>query len=119
MKGRLGRTGWLKGATLMEVLVSLGLLSLMYVIFAMVWVQVNGNQSASMLWRHQMESRGLLDSLAGAPDAGNAVYERVGARYVQSVRRLGAGSALVEVVIAVYDQEGVLLLRRGRVMHEK
>lgn len=107
----------LNATTLIEVLVSFSLASILFVIGAMVWLQLAGKSAPYRLAEQRMDCRSILRETERTMALTDRIISLHNTQYHRQVRPLDASRGIFEVGISVYSAEGDLLFRRKKIMH--
>ena len=105
----------LSGASLVEALIALSLISIVFVIASMAILELNGGQSPARKLDQRMISRQLLQEAEAGRNLSDEVREIAGYKFLREVLPLDA-SGLYEVKITCYDAGNNELLKRGKII---
>jgi hypothetical protein len=105
----------LAGATLVEVLVSLSLASIVFVIALMVWLQISGPRATYRDIEHRMEARKLIAQAITDHDPHDRIVTIGATKYVRRVRLVHHATQLYEITVAVYLEGKKPLFQRGKI----
>lgn len=105
MKERRHRNS-LPAASLVEVLVSLTLASIVFVIAAAVWLQIAGPLSAPRQLSLRLNSRKLLQQAIDQQSLENTTFVLDGATFVRKVHAINPSNQLYRIDITVESADG-------------
>ena len=116
MKERRNRNS-LPAASLVEVLVSLTLASIAFVIAAVVWLQIAGPLSAPRQLSLRLHSRNLIQQAIDEQSLENSTIVLDGATFVRKVHAVNPSQKLYRIDITVENGDGKLpKFRRSKIV---
>lgn len=105
----------LKAASLVEVLVAMSLVSVMFVIGTMIWLQLNGPRAPFRELEFRLKAREILigmEDFAGE----NGVIQDPTVYFVRETEPLNADQNLFQITVSCFQNNGELIFRRARII---
>jgi hypothetical protein len=96
-----------------EVLVSLSLASIVFVIGGMVWLQINGSNAPHREIEQRMVARQLIADAIQTGGKQDQVFTVGGTKYLRKINLLNPQTHLGEITITVFGTDGTPLFSRG------
>ena len=106
----------LQGSSLVEVMISLSIASIIFVIGTALWLSLNGTNAPKRLLEYRLNAGNLLLETELEGDVSEQTYQIGGAKYFKSTRELNRSHGIYEVVIVVQSAEGKEVFKRGRII---
>lgn len=105
-----------RGSTLLEVLVSMSLASIVFVIGSAVWLQLNGMQAPFRQLDQRLVARELIDRVGEGTEELEIVMRRQGMKFVRNVAALNPERGLYEVTVVCYSADDKPIMKRGKIV---
>ena len=103
----------LKASSILEVLVSLSLASIVFVIGGMVWLQINGSNAPHREIEQRIVARELIADAINEGKKQDQIFTIGATKYLRKVIVLNAETQLCEITVTVLDTEGQPQFSRG------
>jgi hypothetical protein len=107
----------LPAATLLETLVSFALVSIIFVIGAIIWLQLAGNAAPYRQADQRLDCRNILRETETKADLTDKVFTLHNTQYHRKITPINPDRGLFEVSIAAYTPDGIFLMRRHKTIH--
>jgi hypothetical protein len=106
----------LKASSLVEVLVSLSLVSIVFVIAAMIWLQISGLQSPYHQTDQRMAARKLIDQAIATHALHDQTFTIQGIQYFRAIHPLHPENRLYEITVTAYQQDQAPFFKRSKIV---
>lgn len=106
----------LKGATLVEVMVALSLISIIFVIGSLIWTNLSGPSAPGKVWDSRRIAREMLHEFETNLDAGEETKKVEGRIYKREIRPLNRENSLYEVTVVMFGGEGERVFERTKII---
>lgn len=114
---RFSRPAHLTASSLIEVLVSLTLASIVFVIAAMVMLQVSGINSPYHQVHQRMTARKLIDQATAHQETQDRAFTIDGIQYFRAIHPLNPETGLYEVTVTACQQGEEPFFKRSKIVH--
>lgn len=105
-----------QGATLVETLVSLSLISITFVVGTLIWLQLNGYGAPDRTARYRMIAGSLIDHSERKGEFGEKLIEFEGVKFFRKVRVLNSESSLYQLRVECMTAAGKPLFERSKII---
>jgi type II secretory pathway pseudopilin PulG len=102
-------------STLVEVLVSLSLVSIIFIIVSIIWLQISGPQASFRDTEHRLQSRRLIEDAISNNDPRNKIITIGTTKYVRQVTLIHKQTQLFEISVAVYITDKKPIMQRSKI----
>mgnify|MGYP006933546213 CR=1 FL=1 len=110
------RKSSLPASSLVEVLVALSLSSIIFVIGAMVWLQLNGMAAPFRQIDQRMTARQLIDAATLTKTTQDEIIKIGGINFERKINPINSETGLYEIIVIVYNQENQPFFQRGKIV---
>ncbi|MEM7035866.1 MAG: hypothetical protein AAF570_02730 [Bacteroidota bacterium] len=106
----------MKASTLFEILISMSLVSVVFVFGLAIFMQLNGTQAPYRRADQRLKVREMIREMEKSGEVGDKIIREKGTEYRFQTRVLNPGQELYEVIVSVYAHGEELLFRRGKII---